>query len=70
MTEADLVVAERVRQHVAATGPQHVNLLAHVVLELLKLALGPSDLSLNLKRKRTGGLGEDILPMTTTHSSS
>lgn len=70
MTEADLVVAERVGQHVAATGPQHVDLLAHVVLQLLKLALGPSDLSLNLERKGTGGLGGDILPMTTTHSNS
>lgn len=68
--QTDLVGTERVGQHVAATRPQHVNLLAHVVLELLKLALGPSDLSLNLKKERIGQLGQDTFHMTMTDSNS
>lgn len=53
----DLVGAERVRQHVAAARPQHVHLLAHVILQLLKLALGAPDLGLDLSKgpDRPGG---------------
>lgn len=46
----NLVGAERVRQHVAAARPQHVHLLAHIVLQLLKLALGAPDLGLDLSK--------------------
>lgn len=43
-----LVGAEGVGQHVAAAGSQHVHLLAHIILQLLKLALCASHLGLDL----------------------
>lgn len=51
-TATHLVCAERVGQHVAAAGSKHVHLLTHVILQLLKLALGPSNLGLDLETHR------------------
>lgn len=52
MTNTYLVGAEGMGEHVAATRSQHVNLLTHIILQLLKLALCPSDLGLDLTTER------------------
>lgn len=54
-TAAHLVGAEGVGEHVAAARSQHVHLLTHVVFQLLKLALGPADLRLDLGTDKTRG---------------
>lgn len=52
MTDTHLVGTQGVGKHVAAACSQHVNLLTHIILQLLKLALRPSDLGLDLTTDR------------------
>lgn len=52
LTDTHLVGTEGVWKHVAAACSQHVHLLTHIVLQLLKLALRPSDLGLDLKNRQ------------------
>lgn len=52
LTDTYLVGTEGVGEHVAAACSQHVNLLTHIILQLLKLALCPSDLGLDLKTEK------------------